>query len=264
MPPYYMPEEVELDGSAQFIRNRVADYLTSKITDSVFEEFCKACKEPSEINILSSMSKLKSLFNGEDQQSDFYQLTVKSIDETIDDYQVMKSQIGEEEAIKKFIPVPDTTEKGVSIKLLPHVHCIYSIIARLNKYHLKNISNVTMFHDKQNDFDFILTSCKEHIVNTEFNENIPPVHHSDYDVLENIRLEFVDSKYSSGIQIADLLAGFFNRYINGLLYKNVHIDDVYHSIFREFRKSFHPMSPLGVNFVIPESKQQIVFRKFNF
>lgn len=264
MPPYYMPKEAELDGSAQFIRNGVADYLTSKINDSAFKEFCKACKEPSEINLLSSMSKLKSLFNGEDQQSDFYQLTVKSIDETIDDYQVMKSKVGEEDAIKKFIPVPDTTEKGVSIKLLPHVHCIYSIIARLNKYHLKNISDVTIFHDKQNDFDFILTSCKEHIVNTEFNETIPPVHHSDYDILENIKLEFVDSKHSSGIQIADLLAGFFNRYINGLLYKNVHIDDVYHSIFREFRKSFHPMSPLGVNFVIPESKQQIVFRKFNF
>lgn len=264
MPPYFMPKESELDGSAQFIRNGVADYLTSNINENVFKRFCKVCKEPSEINLLSSMNELKNLFKCDNQDSDFYQLTVKSIDETIDDYEVMKARVGENEAIKKFIPLPDTTEKGVSIKLLPHVHCIYSIIARLNKYHLKNIGDVTLFHDKQNDFDFILTSCKDHIVNTEFEESIPPIHHSDYDVLEKIKLEFVDSEHSSGIQIADLLAGFFNRYINGLLYKNVHIDDIYHSIFSEFRKNFHPMSPLGVNFVIPESKQQVVFKKFSF
>lgn len=262
MPPYYMPDES--DGKAQYVRNGLADYLTSNLTDSVYKSFFKACKEPSETQLLSSMNELKAFFESNKQNSYFAELTVKSIDETIDDYHVMKSEIGEEKAVEKFIPLPDVTGKGLSIKLLPHVHSIFNIIARLNKYHLKNLSNVALFHDKQNDFDNILIYSKELLENTEISENIPPVINSDFKVTEKLTLEFVDSENNAGIQVADLLAGFFNRYINGVLYKNVDIDDVYHSVFREFKKNFHPMSPLGVNFVIPESKQQILFRKFNF
>lgn len=264
MPPYYMPIDRELDGSSQFIRNGLADCLTSRINESAFKEFCKVCKEPSEINLISSMNALKKLFYCDFKKTDFNEITVKSINESLDDYQVMKSEVGVEKAVKNFIPLPDDTEKGKSIKLLPHVHSIYNIIARLNKYHLKKVSDITLFHDKQNEFGFILKSCKDNIVNEDFNEIHPPTHHSDYDVVEDINLEFVDSKKNAGIQIADLLAGYFNRYINGLLYKNVHIDEIYHTIFREFRKNFNAMSPLGVNFVIPRSKQKIVFEKFSF
>ena len=262
MPPYYMPDES--DGRAQYIRNGLADYLTANLPDGVYRSFFKACKQPTEENLLSSMSELKSFFEGEKQKLDFAELTVKSIDETIDDYRIMKSRIGERAAIEKFVPLPDLTAKGVKVNLLPHVHSIFNLIARLNKYHLKNISDVTLFHDKQKDFDHILMQCKEYLETTEVSENIPPVVNSDFDLNESLSLEFVDSEDCVGVQVADLLAGFFNRYVNGLLYKEVDVNEIYHSIFSEFRRNFRPMSPLGVNVVIPASKQQIIFRKFNF
>ena len=261
-PPYYMP--VDSDGQAQYIRNVLADYLTFNLPDNVYKSFFKVCKDPSETKLLSSMNVLKAFFEGNQLNSDFAETTVNMIVESIDDYHVMKSKIGEGKAIKKFIPLPDLTGKGVSIRLLPHVHSIFNIIARLNKYHLKNLNNVTLFHDKQNDFEHILIYCKEHLENAEISEKFPNIINSDFEVTEKLTLEFVDSEYNVGIQIADLLAGFFNRYINGLLYKELDIDEVYHSVFQEFRKNFNPMSPLGVNFVIPVSRQQAIFRKFKF
>ncbi|MBH0022240.1 DUF3800 domain-containing protein [Pseudoalteromonas sp. SWXJ133] len=262
MPPYYMPDES--DGKAQYIRNGLADYIANNLTDDCYESFFYACNNPSEENLLSSMNDLKNFFNIKKDVSNFYELTGKSIDETIDDYNVMKSRVGSELAIKKFLPLPDTTKKGINIKLLPHVHSIFNIIGRLNKYHCKELSNVTLLHDVQNDFDSILIYCKEFLENENLSGNGPPVLNSDYEVTEKLTLEFVDSEKNVGVQIADLLAGFFNRYINGLLYKNVDVDNVYHEIFSEFKKNFKYGSPLGVNFVIPESKQKIIFSRFNF
>lgn len=262
MPPYFMPDES--DGRVQYIRNGLADYLAANLSDDVYESFFNVCKQPTEENLLSSMSKLKSFFEGEKQKVDFAELTVKSIDETIDDYEIMKSKLGEKAAIEKFIPLPDFTAKNVKVNLLPHVHSIFNLMARINKYHLKNIQEVTLFHDKQKDFDYILMQCKEHLETTELSDKTPPIINSDFDFTESMNLEFVDSEDSIGVQVADLLAGFFNRYVNGLLYKEVEVNEIYHSIFSEFRRNFRPMSPLGVNFVIPESKQQIIFRKFNF
>ncbi|WP_157822467.1 DUF3800 domain-containing protein [Psychromonas sp. Urea-02u-13] len=254
----------ESNGEIQYIRNELADYMSANLTSECYEFFFDSCKNPSEKNLIKSMDTLSSFFKSKSNSVDFAELTVSSIEETIDDYRLFKSNVGENEAVKKFIPIPDSMKNGKAIHLLPHVHSIFSVIGRLNKYHLKELGNVILHHDKQEEFDDVLIYSKEVLENSEPDVKTPPVFNSDYDVTSNLNLKFVDSERSTGIQIADLVAGYFNRYINGLLYKEVEIDAVYHDIFMQFRNDFHPMSPLGVNFVIPKSKQQIIFSKFKF
>lgn len=94
--------------------------------------------------------------------------------------------------------------------------------------------------------------------------NIPPIPNADFLIRDNIRLEFTDSKNSSAIQIADIIAGFLNRYINGLMYKRLEIDTIYHDIFDMLlvcNRLPHP-SPLGINFVLPESIREELFNAF--
>lgn len=261
MPPYFMPDES--DGRAQYIRNGLADYIATNLDSDVYDAFFNVCKKPTEENLLALMNKLKLFFESKKDDLDFSELTMMSIDETIDDYRVMKARVGEQAAIDRFIPIPDLTSKGVKVNLLPHVHSIFNLMGRINKYHLKNISEVTLFHDKQKEYEYILIQCKEYLEREELSTNIPPIANSDFDFTESMNLEFVDSEESVGVQVADLIAGFLNRYVNGLLYKELDVKEIYHSVFNELRKNFRPMSPLGVNFVIPQTKQQIIFRKFN-
>jgi hypothetical protein len=262
MPPYFMPDES--DGKAQFIRNGLADYLTFNLNDDVFNSFFMACEEPSENSLLASMSSLRSFFESKRDECDFSDITVKMINETIDDYEIIKSEEGENRAVERFIPIPDLTENGLKIKILPHVHSIFNLMARVNKYHFGSVGEVRLIHDCQDEFGYILRKSKEHLESAVISDNLPPIVNADFCFTEKIGLEFVDSAECIGVQVADLLAGFFNRYVNGLLYKNVNIEEVYHLIFFEFRKSFKNGSPLGVNFVLPDSKRQIIFRKFNF
>lgn len=261
-PPYFTGDES--DGQVQYIRNGLADYITHNLQNTCYEKFFEVCKKPSEKNLLSSMHELISFFQSKKSSVDFAELTVGSIEETIDDYYIFKERVGEDEAVKKFIPIPDPMKNDKDVHLLPHVHSLFNIIGRLNKYHRKELDDVTLHHDKQEEFDDILVYSKGLLESLEKEEGIPPVFHSDYVVTSKLNLEFVDSERSIGIQLADLVAGYFARYINGILYKELQVEQVYHDIFMCFRRNFHPMSPLGVNFVIPESKQQIIFNKFNF
>lgn len=93
--------------------------------------------------------------------------------------------------------------------------------------------------------------------------NGPPVFNSDYDFTKKANLDFLDSKSHVGIQIADLIAGFMSRYINGWLYKNSEIPSIYHESFSRIVSNYNNIRSQGVNFVIPQSKQQIIFRKHN-
>lgn len=250
--PSYLPNE--LDEFAQVLRNELADYIAENLTSDCYKSFFKACIDPVEENLIASMEKLKMFFNAKNSNFFAAELVAELIEESIDDFNKLKPQIGMHEAVKKFIPIPDTTKNGMTVNLLPHVHSIFNIIARLNKYHSRLLKDVELFHDKQNDFDDILLYCKECLKNSNLSRSNPPGLHVDFLVTEDLSLNFVDSKSDVGIQIADLLAGFFNRYINGLLYKNIEIRDVYHNTFKEFKISLRPKSPLGVNFVIPKSR----------
>jgi hypothetical protein len=110
----------------------------------------------------------------------------------------------------------------------------------------------------------ILEKSKEFIVNYENSKNAPPTNNSDLNVCDDFSLSFVDSDSSAGVQVADLLAGFYVRFINDVFYEDKTIDQIYFDIFKILVRYQSHYSPLGVNFVLPHKKQQRVFTTFGF
>lgn len=253
----------ESNGMAQFIRNGIADYITHHLPDECFLAFFSACNQPSEASIIAAMEKTRDFFSKKIPELDFAELTVKSINLSIDDYFETKEEYGETVAINKFSPIPDKTKTGQTINILPHVHSVFNLLARLNQLHNKNMNKVNLHHDLQNEFENIIVYSKNFIEQKTTPYNGPPVFNSDYNFTKKVNLDFLDSKSHVGIQIADLIAGFMSRYINGWLYKNSEIPSIYHESFSRIVSNYNNIRSQGVNFVIPQSKQQIIFRKHN-
>lgn len=261
---YIMPLMTnESNGMAQFIRNGIADYITHHLPDECFLAFFSACNQPSETNIIAAMETIREFFLEKSPKLDLAELTAKSITLTINEYFEAKEKHGDTFAIEKFSPIPDKIKNGKTVNILPHTHSVFNILARLNQLHKKNMSEVSLHHDLQSEFEDIIIYSKNLIEQRTTNYNGPPVFNSDYDFIRKAHLEFLDSKSHVGIQIADLIAGFMSRYINGWLYKNTEIPAIYHKSFSKIVTNYNNIRSLGVNFVIPQSKQQIIFRKYN-
>lgn len=134
----------------------------------------------------------------------------------------------------------------------------------LNKYHLGDIESITLVHDEQREFDAILEKSKEYVVKRSISKNSPPTPNSDLDIHCDFGLEFIKSDFSSGVQVADLIAGFYVRFINEVFYERKQIERVYLDTFNILVGYQNPLSPLGVNFVLPNHKQQNIFTTFGF
>lgn len=252
----------ESSGQAQYIRNMLTDFITSYAPDRCFSTFSELCKAPNEENLLVCMNSIKEFFANEKDSIDDNGYTILMIDETLDDYYINKEKFTEEQAIKWCVPIPDLDSNGNVIKLLPNVHSFYNQLARLNKIHNKKLNTVTLTHDTSSEFAETLRFCIENIKTID-TENMPNIPTCDYDVKETPELLFKDSKDSIGVQVADILAGFLNRYIYGLLYKEIKMDSIYHETFNKIMHFNRNPDPKGTNFVIPLRKRDWLFKKFN-
>lgn len=255
LPPYYSGDES--DGNDQYFRNLVADYLACNMPNDCYINFFESCENASEDKLKLAMDALKRFALSKDCQVE-YRCISKAVDESWDDYMHMKKTLGEE-AITRFIPIPDINKKDNKVHLLPHVSCLTNIIARANLFHRRNLKDVTFIHDKQDHFDEILSDIKEQLIALEITDKAPSTPSSDYNFEANPELTFentVKSNKSPGIQIADLLAGFISRYFNECIYLKSNMDEIYNDIFMELRSAFDAKTGVGINMVLPESKRK--------
>lgn len=251
----------ESNGEAQYIRNILTDFITLNAPDICYSTFSNLCKAPSEDKLILCMNSLKEFLIQNKNLINDEGNTILMIDETLDDYNILKRELSESEAIKRFVPIPDLDSNGNIIKLLPNVHSFYNQLARLNKKHNKKLSKITLIHDTSTEFAETLRFCIENIkaMNTD---NVPYIPTCDYKVIETPRLIFKDSKDEIAIQVADILAGFLNRFIYGLLYKNLNMDKIYNKTFAKIICINRSSNPYGTNFVLPASKRKILFEQF--
>ncbi|HGO5291545.1 TPA: DUF3800 domain-containing protein [Photobacterium damselae subsp. damselae] len=265
--PFY-GEIDEKNGHNQYVRNHLADYMWHELPPKYLELFNKVCLQRQSVKVIDFLSELKAYFDSTScsmlEKRDVSRLLAASIDE----FQSFCLEYGDEEAVESYLPIPDILNKSKrkskakKINILPHVHSFFNIIGRLNKYHLGNVENIVLMHDEQRDFDVILGKSKEYIVQNSISKNTPPTPNSDLDIHSDFRLEFVNSNLSSGVQVADLIAGFYARFINDAFYERKRIGSVYVNTFNILVEYQKPLSPLGVNFVLPHHKQQSIFTAF--
>lgn len=258
-PAYSLKSNDEL---TEVVLNNWADYLSNNLPEVCYEKFFKACENPSCSNINESMLELLRFVEERSAIDDAAPFIAKLVRETMNDYAEMREQMGDK-ADCIFVPIPDHKTNGDSIKLTPHVHSIYNIFARLNKYHLGEVDDLTLYHDRQDDLKDVLIFCAQNISDPKGERGLYVTDHADYRVGKPIKLEFMNSEDHIGIQVADVLAGFVSRYVHGFAYKKIEVARIYDEIFNQILKYNRPMSALGVNFVLPESRRQIIFDKFS-
>jgi len=255
------PMEDESDGRAQYIRDVLLDFITSTAPDSFYSFFFDLCKNPNEENLFKALNSLKEFFESERESINDGGNTIKMIDATLADYYTLRELSDNEEIIEMFLPVSDSGSKGKKFKILPNIYSFYNQIARLNKIHSKKLNEVNLYHDTTNEFADTLRFCINNIKTIDA-DHISLIPTCDYNVTENVNLSFVDSKDSIGVQVADIVAGFLNRYVYGLLYKEIDMKNIYHIIFDKLMEYNRTNNSLGTNFVLPVSKRQAIFKKF--
>jgi hypothetical protein len=257
VPPYFQQFDSELQSHG--FRNELADYLSEHLPLKCYEAFFDACITKSESSLLKSMKTLRHYFRSSDFKFKYKREALSCLQATIKFYHDDKTP--KIDLVRNFIPIPDINKKGNDINLLPHVHSWFNIMAKVNKNHNGNISDVTFFHDQQDHFDDILLFCSEQIKNFNGINQFDPT--TDFNIKGDISLEFPDSKKSSGVQLADVLAGFVSRYVMDFLYSETTIDEKYHNAFMKLRESYSPNNNFGVNFVLPITRRTKLFKKFN-
>lgn len=157
------------------------------------------------------------------------------------------------EAINLALPVPDPNPAGRLLWILPNLSSFTHIYARINRFCGKDLNSVTIHHDEQLQFGDILQQNKlraEELV--EFGRKLP-LETADFEFLQSADLKFVSSQDSTGVQVADVLAGFVARYVQDAVWGGVsmHPDKV--NVFRALLETSDRQSGMGVNFVAPES-----------
>jgi len=247
LPPYYTGDESH--GRFQVSRNITAGVMALEMPDEYFERFFDSCHEPNEENLLRSMEGIKEFFKSHPE----YNGHVQDLDMSIEDYHDMKKEIGDK-AVFKFIPIPDDGKRGNKILLLPHVSSLTNIIARVNLANHGSVDGVTFYHDKQDHFDEVLVAIKELMVSNNPHGFFPPTPNSNFQVKTSADLQFSDSKKSLGVQVADLLAGFFSRYYESFFNEGAELDSVYHEIYNKILDGSDQEKSIGVNWVVPPSR----------
>lgn len=248
IPPYFTDEK---DGKQQVSRNLAANFMALKMPDLHYEDFINSCLNPSEGMLLNSMESIKKFFLSDSE----YGVYSKNIEASVEDYYDLK-RLHKDDAVKKFIPIPDVGKRSQNhlIHLLPHVSSFTNLVARVNLANNRNLEGVSFLHDKQDHFDEILNQIKGQMVCSGAEKISFPTPNSDFHIKTNIDLVFSDSKKTLGVQIADLLAGFFVRYYEGLLSGRISHGDIYHKIYSKLSEGFDQNKSVGVNWVIPPSR----------
>jgi len=243
------------------VRNILVDVISTFAPEICYTTFSELCKNPCEEKLIICIDSLKEFFSSESNPLEDNGSTCRMFDKTLQEFEYRKSRYSAEVAIKWFVPIPDLDSNGNVIKLLPNVHSFYNQIARINKIHKRRLSDIILTHDTSSEFANTLNFCISEIKKIDV-ETMPKIPTCDFKVIETPTLIFKDSKDSSGIQIADIIAGFLNRYIHGLLYKGIKMDSIYHATFNRIIKPNRSPDSKGTNFVIPLSKQHWLFSKF--
>lgn len=244
---------------------KISDVITIYAEDLCFKQFYKLCSQPCESNLLNTFAIFYDFFKRRKSLINDNGAILKLIEIRKKEYFDLKEIHGEETCIKWFYPIPDIDTFDNQVALLPNVHSFYHILARINKYHLGDIKEAVIYHDTQKEYSKTLNFCCQNIRNNSVEDyNTDP--RSDYNIKDDIHLEFIDSETSHCVQLADIVAGFLNRFINGTVYKNIDVLPIYNEIFERVTmlNRLPHQSPLGTNFVLPVSLQNKFMPKFGF
>lgn len=243
-PPYFTGDES--DGSVQLQRNIISDYLARNLTETEYMAFMNSCINLNENTLNASWDALEKFASL--KEDEFSKILLKHINETKDDYSILKSENGIENALKNFVPIPDIGKNGKKIHLLPQISCLTNIVARVN--HGYDLNEIKFLHDEQRHFDNVILDNVNSM--TSLGGVDVPFYYANFNVSSYPLVSFENvSNDNLFIQIADVVSGFMMRYVQKVI-SNQCLAPVYHEIFYliNILSQISPNTGAGINFVM--------------
>lgn len=228
-----------------YIRNVFAEYLYAYMPDELYIHFLELCTEPSASGLIDLIDEFIGVL--QNSKNDVSNAIIHSLNMTRDD--VKENVLGKSDDISDFLPIPDIGKHGKTIWMLPNLSSFTNIYARINLFMKQNLSDVKIFHDEQLQFDDIVKKSK-HDLETIPSEKLGFISDSsDYKLDMSADLLFKASHNCVGIQVADLMAGFFRLYIEQIRYDQP-MDDSIREAHKILMTMNHQKIGVGLNMVM--------------
>jgi hypothetical protein len=239
----------DLSPESIFVRNTMAEYIHYYAPPALFEAYVKACDTYLAANMLDVFDVLQSWLKKRSPTDDIAEGLYLSVIDRFVDFQALPAD--DDVAQGRFLPVPDIGKRKQSIWMLPNLTCFTNIYARINRLHGRRIGSLTLFHDEQLHFEEIVRNAKRNTEDLTKKAQAPLLPFADYHFEEEARLVFSNSSASSGIQAADVLAGFIMRFTRDVVYGDCPPSELSKDGFNTILKLSEPREGRGVNFVLP-------------
>lgn len=238
----------KIDEKAIHFANMSADYLNGELLLEEMEPFLCACRFPTLENVTKLYEYLASKARGFSNK-DFRESYLLLIEKYIEELRDQNNSWGPE----RYLPVPDYLKSGKRLIMLPYVPAFSNLLARINKsLSDSGVIAAKLVHDEQVQYDDILcdykkfceTEVRSDWINKAFKKN------ADFLLLRKHVLEFKNSKELIGLQVADLLSGFFTRGTIEMMAGTLNPD--YRRIYDSLKAT--------VNFVVPTVDTSVLFK----
>jgi hypothetical protein len=205
-PPYFNTKESE---QTVWLKNIFADYIYHRTSNEVFFRFVQCMHEPSNEKTNKFFVLLKDTV-GQDTH-EVAQGLASQIEESKDGFRLMIEDEGAH-AYKRFLPLPDIGKRNQEVWMLPNFSSFTNIYARINLNRSGKLADSKFIHDEQAHFDEIIETAKTQVEGEAVKKMgyIPPF--SDYNIKHAASLFFKASPESTGVQLADIVAGLSMRW----------------------------------------------------
>lgn len=205
-PPYFNTAESQ---KTVWLKNIFADYIYYKVPDHVLYEFVRCLHEPSNEKIGAYFDLLRDSVLADVHE--VAQALCQQVEESKDDFRLMIEREGDR-AHLRFLPGPDIGKRAQVVWMLPNFSSFTNIYARMNLCLSGELEGCRIFHDEQAHFDEIIAEAKSQVEGADMASMTFTPPHADYNFEQMADLFFKTSPESTGIQLADIVAGLSMRW----------------------------------------------------
>lgn len=245
--PYY---SLPVNDMNVFGKKFIASNLGQFLTADIYQHFIDSVKE----NTNESLEQFYDILIDHFEKIGYNEIR-QNVEQTKSDYFNRKVE-DPQAALKEFFPLADENPHKKLIYLLPNFNAFTSLIARAERFKKDNLHNdvFEIIHDEQKQFDVIFQKALEQMKNVDSDkliENTVFANKSKFNVDENIKLNFKDSKEDRLIQVSDLIAGVIMRFWIDFMNSNEEKVETYLQVIEKLNFSEH-FSNIGINYVVPD------------
>ena len=237
------------DEGARFMKNAFADSLSAHLSKHVLTAFCEACSERTTDSLANAFDTIEAWAQSM-PTDEIMSGILMFLQDTKNDFQNVDKD--NSEALKRFLPIPDATRSGKPVHILPHVYSLLHIYGRLNRHTKGRLSDISLHHDEQVQFDRALQDGMT-LAESGVGENLPRQPQADFRFVQKATLNFQASHRSIGIQVADLLAGAVAFGLNELNKPQPELSQEWKLFFRNLLNACDIIPGTGVNVVAATS-----------